>query len=146
MRFTDTKGREWTIKFDFQTLCQIEDELGYPIMEDPTSLPTKAKAYVEMAWFCIEEQAEKAGVTPEDFGKSIDGKVFDDIQKGILEELAVFFEAPRPGASALIRKAVELVEKGNQLQLQAVEKALDGVSSELLERLGLSHGVSQPGN
>ena len=90
MKFTDTKGREWTIKFDFHTLCQIEDDLGYRIMEDPTSLPSAPKAYVEIAWLCVEEQAEKLGVLPQDFGRSIDGVVFDKIQRGILEELAVF--------------------------------------------------------
>lgn len=146
MKFKDTKGRDWNIQFNFRLLCRVEDELGYKIMEDPTSLPVSPRAYVEIAFLCIEDQAKDAGVTPEDFGTSIDGEVYEALQRAVLLELAVFFEAPRPGASALLRKAVEMNDSLNAMGAQAIEKACEEASSALQERLAAHLGSSQLGN
>ena len=131
MKFKDGHGREWNIQFNFQVLCKVEDELGHKIMENPTNLPTSPRAYVEIAWLCIEQQAEKAGVTPHDFGISLDGPAMDSLIKCICMELAVFFEGPRPGASELLRKSIENQEKFNKVSKEMIAQAFDEMFSGL---------------
>lgn len=140
MKFKDGLGREWVIQFNFHTLCRVEDELGYKIMENPTDLPNNPRAYVEIAWLCVEQQAEKAGVSPSDFGLSLDGQAMDNLIKCICLELAVFFEGPRPGASELLRKSIESQDKLSKVSKEVIAQAFDEMFSDLQ---GLS--VSSPG-
>lgn len=132
MKFKDAKGREWKVQFNFRNLCRISDELEVDLIDNPTELPKSARKYVEIAWLLVEEQAEKEGVTPEDFGSSLDGNAFKSMQEALLLELAVFFEAPRPGVSILIRKSLEMNEKVMGAAKEEMESALERVCSELL--------------
>jgi len=146
MNFVDGESRKWVVKFDFGTLCRIEDDLGYKILDNPTDLPTSPRAYVEMTWVCIEKQAKELGVSPEDFGSSIDGPAFDRLQRCFFEELAVFFEAPKPGASALIRKAISLSDMQQVMMERVIEQAYDEASSKLQALSASSLGDSQLGS
>lgn len=146
MKFKDGHGREWSIQFNFQVLCKIEDDLGYKIMENPTNLPTNPRAYVEIAWLCIEQQAEKAGVSPSDFGLSLDGQAMDSLIKCICMELAVFFEGPRPGASELLRKSIENQEKFSKVSKEVVAQAFDEMFLGLQGLSASSPGGTTSGN
>lgn len=133
MKFRDTKGREWVVRVDFHSLCRIEDELGLPIMEDPSALPQKIRPYVEMLWICIEDQAKELGVTPEDFGRSLAGEEIDAAVNAFVTEYAVFLKAPSPGASAAVLAAWKKGREMGQEQAAKVQEMYESQSSSLLE-------------
>lgn len=130
MKFKDENGREWNIKFNYGLLSRIEDELGYSILEDPSSIPADVKHVVNLIWFCVKDQAEKINVTAQDFGSSLDGKAIGDAVKCIIEELAVFFEALQPMVSAVLRKWLE----GKAAREQVAEALVQEMSCVASER------------
>lgn len=130
MKFKDARGREWNVQFNFRLLCRIEDELGYKIMEDPTSLPSSLRAYAEMLWIVCEKQAQELGVTPEDFGESLGGKAIQDGIDCMIEELAVFFEAPQPVAAIVYREGLKRgKEKAKELTQEVTKMFVEESSS-----------------
>lgn len=125
MRFTDLKGREWNVRFDFGLMCRIEDELGYKIMEDPASIPDTIRDIVKMLWVVVEKQAKSDGISQDDFNSSLDGDVISAAIRVMIEELAVFFEALQPGVSAIYRKWLENNPKVKELERHLTETILD---------------------
>lgn len=129
MKFKDNRGREWNVQFNFRLLCRIEDELGYKIMEDPSSLPTSLRAYAEMLWLVCEKQAKEIGVDPDDFGESLGGQAIQDGINAMIEELAVFFEAPQPVAAFVYREGLKRAQEKSREVLQAVTQEFAKESS-----------------
>lgn len=146
MKFSDTKGREWNIRVDFHSLCRIEDELGLPILENPTAMPNKIRAYVEMIWVLIEDQAIALGVTPEEFGRSLDGESIKVAVDVFIREYAVFLKAPSPAAGAAMEKMWELSQEAGQMVAQVLPSEIEKQYSRFLESQGLSLGDSHSGN
>lgn len=121
------------MQFNFRLLCRIEDELGYKIMEDPASLPTSIRAYAEMLWVICEKQAAEIGVSPEDFGESLGGQAINDGINAMIEELAVFFEAPQPVAAFALREGMKRARSKTSEVLGEMIQALGGESSSSQE-------------
>lgn len=129
MKFKDNRGREWNVQFNFRLLCRIEDELGYKIMENPSSLPNSLRAYVEMLWVVCEKQAKELGVEPDDFGEALSGKAIQDGIECMIEELAVFFEAPQPVAALVYREGLKRARESGNVQLTMATQAFARDSS-----------------
>lgn len=146
MIFKDAEGREWVIRFDYGTLCRIEDELGYKILEDPSSLPTGVRDVVKMLWLLIEKQAKEKGVSAQSFGESLQGATINSAILCMVEELAVFFEALQPGVSAAFRKWLEKRSDLASLLYQAAGTALEAKYSSMQDSLVLTPGDTPSGN
>ena len=129
MKFKDNRGREWHVQFNFRLLCRIEDELGHKILENPSSLPNSLRAYVEMLWIVCEKQAKELGVEPEEFGEALGGQAIQDGIECMIEELAVFFEAPQPVAALVYREGLKRARENGNEQLSMVTKAFARESS-----------------
>lgn len=134
-KFKDTKGREWSIKITFGTLENIHEEVGTDILSDPTSVSLEPRKWVEMIWIAIEDSARDMGVSPEDFGKSLDGPSLRSGMDAFMEDLSDFLLPLMPEQSAVLSATWRAVNEGRQHKAQLVLEMLGkpfGESAELL--------------
>ena len=120
-KFKDGKGREWFLKMDYYLATKIEDELDIPILSNLNEVSFSPRHCVEMVWTLIEERAEKLGVDPTDFGKSVSGEQMEDLCNALLEAIAFFYEGLSPQQAQILR------------MIQKVRKSLSGMMEEHLE-------------
>lgn len=134
-KFKDTKGREWSIKITFGTLEDIHEEVGTDILSDPTSVSLEPRKWVEMIWLAIQDNARDLGVSPEDFGKSLDGQTLRSGMDAFMEDLSDFLLPLMPEQSAVLTATWKAVNEGRQQKANIVLEMLGkpfGESAELL--------------
>ena len=133
--FKDRDGRTWSVELNVHQMKRIRAHVGIDLVNvieldsggnvkvdlvdriasDPCLL-------VDILWVCVEEEAKAAGVTDEQFGRSLAGESIEEATRAFLDELVDFF----PGAKRLfLKKAVELSRKYNGEMTSALEKALE---------------------
>ena len=141
--FKDREGRTWSIALNVHQMKRIRAHLGIDLV-NVIALDADGKVKVDLVdriandpcllvdilWVCVEEEAKEAGVTDEQFGRSLAGDSIEDATKAFLDELVDFF----PGARRLfLKKAVDLARKYTGEMTDALEKALE--SPELERRI-----------
>ncbi len=145
-KFKDSKGREWFLKMDYYLASRIEDELEIPILSNLNEDDFTPRRCVEMVWVLIEERAEKLGVDPTDFGKSVAGEEMESLCNALLETISFFYEGLNPQQAQLLRT----MTKVRQGLSKAMEGHLDLISDErcltLLASAASSLGDSQRGS
>ena len=133
--FKDNEGRTWSFALNVYQMKRVLARLGIDLVNvialDPDG---KVKVdlvdriagdpclLVDILWVCVEEEAKKAGVTDEQFGRSLAGDSIEEATKALLDELVDFF----PGARRLfLKKAVELSRKYAGEMTESLAKALE---------------------
>ena len=116
--FKDCEGRTWSVTLNVLQMKRIRANLGVDLV-NVIALDSGGKVKVDLVdriandpcllvdilWVCVEEEAKAAGVTDEQFGRSLAGDAIEDATRAFLDELVDFF----PGAKRLfLKKAVEL--------------------------------------
>ena len=144
--FKDNSGRTWTVELNVHQMKRIRARLGVDLV-NVIALDAGGKVKVDLVdriandpcllvdilWVCVEEEAKAAGVTDEQFGRSLAGDSIETATAAFLDELVDFF----PGARRLfLKKAVDLARKFETENLGMLEKAL--ASPEFEERLKTS--------
>lgn len=107
-KFTDATGREWAVGLTVGLLRPLRG-IGFGLDElKGTAVGTLAYAepekLVELAWLLCEPQADKAGVTPEQFGAAFDGDALDNFADAFMEAVLSFFPSLRRLGPALAAK------------------------------------------
>ena len=146
--FKDNEGRTWSFALNVYQMKRVRARLGIDLVNvialDPDG---KVKVdlvdriagdpcldpclLVDILWVCVEEEAKAAGVTDEQFGRSLAGDSIEEATRAFLDELVDFF----PGAKRLfLKKAVELSRKYAGESTAALEKALEDPELPELER------------
>ena len=106
--FKDNSGRTWTVELNVHQMKRIRARLGVDL--------------VDILWVCVEEEAKAAGVTDEQFGRSLAGDSIETATAAFLDELVDFF----PGARRLfLKKAVDLARKYTAETKDVLAKALE---------------------
>ena len=144
--FKDNSGRTWTVELNVHQMKRIRARLGVDLV-NVIALDAGGKVKVDLVdriandpcllvdilWVCVEEEAKAAGVTDEQFGRSLAGDSIETATAAFLDELVDFF----PGARRLfLKKAVDLARKFETENAEMLEKAL--ASPEFEERLKTS--------
>ena len=149
--FKDCEGRTWSVTLNVHQMKRIRANLGVDLV-NVIALDAGGKVKVDLVdriandpcllvdilWVCVEEEAKAAGVTDEQFGRSLAGDAIEDATRAFLDELVDFFPAPR---RLFLKKAVEVARKYTGEWTSALEKALD--DPKLNERIAQSIGLSQ---
>ena len=132
--FKDNAGRTWSVELNVHQMKRIRAHLGIDLV-NVIALDKGGKVKVDLVdriasdpcllvdilWVCVEEEAKAAGVTDEQFGRSLAGDSIDGATAAFLDELVDFF----PGAKRLfLKKAVELSRKYAGEMTEALGKAL----------------------
>lgn len=146
-KFKDDKGREWTLVLNYHIASRIEDELEIPLLSKLQEVDFSARHCVEMVWMLIEQQAEKKGVTPEDFGSSVVGETLEHLSDALLDCISFFYKGLNPQQAKLI----DLMKKMRKdLMVKISDQMEDSLSGgpflDLLVSLASTHEDSPHGN
>ena len=152
--FKDNEGRTWSFALNVYQMKRVRAHLGIDLVNvialDPDG---KVKVdlvdriagdpclLVDILWVCVEEEAKAAGVTDEQFGRSLAGDSIEEATRAFLDELVDFF----PGAKRLfLKKAVELSRKYAGESTAALEKALEDPELERRVEESMRSSASSP--
>ena len=155
--FTDTAGRAWTVTINVDAIKRVRSVLDIDlnrvlddkfkllaqIVEDPVQL-------VDVVFVLCREQADKAGVKDEDFGRAMAGDAIMLAADAFIEALTDFFPNARARAmlTALMgkgRKVRDLLMDRAELQIQAIDPAKEAQAQmEAAEKTLMSS--ASPGN
>jgi len=130
-RFTDGAEKSWDVVINVGQIRKVRDTLSldiYKLIDDraqPLSdLLSDPCRLVDVLYVLCREQAEKAGVSDEDFGRSFSGDSLEAAGEAFLAELVDFFPG-RPRAS--LKKLLEKSKALKGLLMDRAEKEIDGV-------------------
>lgn len=145
MKVTDCKGRDWNIKLNFKTLCAIEDETDWKVLETPLNAPVSLREWGKVFGVILEDQIKEKGIELEDFAEGLLGDQFSKFTEAVMLELAVFFKAPRPDVAAVLEEGMKVYQKVLTKQEEAVRLGCESVCLELLEQLESNLGTLRSG-
>ena len=121
--FNDTTGETWVVSVTLGTLEDIRERLSVNILDNPSEMPSGIRDMVNLVWVCCEDQANRLGVTPRDFGRRLDGDAIETAIEAFMESYTDFFCRLQPARGEAIR---EIWKQGKALEertLQDVKKA-----------------------
>ena len=154
--FKDNAGRTWSVTLNVLQMKRIRAHLGIDLVNVIT-LDAGGKVKVDLVdriandpcllvdilWVCVEDEAKAAGVTDEEFGRSLAGESIEEATRAFLDELVDFF----PGAKRLfLAKAVDLARKFDGEMTEALAKALEDPAFESRIRESMNSSPSSPGS
>ena len=152
--FKDNAGRTWGVTLNVHQMKRIRAHLGIDLVNVIT-LDAGGKVKVDLVdriandpcllvdilWVCVEDEAKAAGVTDEEFGRSLAGESIEEATRAFLDELVDFF----PGAKRLfLKKAVELSRKFGGEMTEALGKALEDPELERRVEESMRSSASSP--
>ncbi len=152
--FKDNGGRTWSVTLNVLQMKRIRARLGIDLV-NVIALDSGGKVKVDLVdriandpcllvdilWVCVEGEAKEAGVSDEDFGRSLAGDAIEEATRAFLDELVDFF----PGAKRLfLRKAVELSRKFGGEMTATLEKALEDPELERRVEESMRSSASSP--
>lgn len=112
-------------------------DLGQLVEKDSGGLLARLSTDIELMANClfVTSNAEKQGVSDEDFAKSLDGDGFAKASDAFWEELVDFFQSSRPALAQTIRKHLQVVAKMTAYSLTQLEAGgpVDQMAAKLLE-------------
>jgi hypothetical protein len=127
--FRDKKTRDWTLDLDVWLVEKIHKDVeGVRIdkliankfagLDELFGDPVKL---VRVLWVMVEEQAAKAGVSPEGFGRALGGDALEDAAKAFLLALADFIpRQQRTVVKALLARGTDLMAEQMQAALKEI--------------------------
>jgi hypothetical protein len=136
--FGDNAGRRWTLELNVGAIKRVRTLCGVDLLEIATGSGLAERLSNDPVLLCdaiyaaIKPEADKAGVTDEEFGRAMAGDAIADAAQAFLDELVAFF--PR-GRRDLLRRAVEgmrgIEAEGMELAGHKLEQILDEARSQL---------------
>src|SRR5579885_3157412 len=144
--FQDVKGRTFRAAVSLTTAARLR-EIGFDVnkMGEPdfwVRLAEDPELLGKVLWLMVEPSATVQGVTPEDFGNSLEGDAIYAASQAMREALLSFCQ---PGVRPALRN---LLEKGKAAQQIAIEQLANEVEKLTPEQiLTLSNsGTNSPGS
>ena len=89
--FNDTDGVAWNVVVTLGTLEDIRERLSVNILDNPSEMPTSIRDMVNLIWICVEEQANRIGISPREFGRRLDGDAIEAGIEAFMESYSDFF-------------------------------------------------------
>lgn len=126
--FTDKAGRGWAVDltvghlprlrelgFELGKILAQPDKLGDLLVADPEKL-------VAAVWLLAEEQADKAGVTPEQFAAGFDGPALERAVEALIGAAVDFFPRSRV-ATAMRGRLTAALEQADREMIKAMQSS-----------------------
>jgi hypothetical protein len=150
--FLDSEGREWRLALTIGLCRKIRDEVGVDIgnlKDGQAFLQMAADPYrfAETLWMLCEVQAEKTGVSPEQFAEGLTGDALDGALVALLEAAANFTRAPMRGAvRTMLQTSMEATQKGLEAiatdQAGRVQEVV--AKAQMVARQGMNQTFGEP--
>ena len=151
--FKDTEGRDWTVSVNVAAIKRVRDLLEinlYAIADDGFALFGRLIGdpilLADVLYCLVKDQADKRGLSDEDFGRSLAGGVIADAQSALIDEIIDFFPDPRVRGALAKAKAMnsrvsqKLAERA-ELELEALD--IDSMVDRLIASSTNSQGSSE---
>ena len=138
--FTDNTGRAWQIAINVDAIKRVkalasvdlldavDGKLIERLVDDPVLL-------CDVVYSLCKPLADAAGVSDEDFGRSMAGDAIEHATSAMLEELVDFFPSRR---RALLAKAVGKLRTLEAMVLSAAETRLDELDLDKAARAAMA--------
>ncbi len=131
--FTDNAGRSWTVAINVSAIKRVRDLLDVDLAStadgDEKSKKLLAQLMVDPILLCdvvyclCKPEADKLGVSDEDFGRAMGGDSLGQARGAILAELVNF--SPNPDQRRVAKKAVDKLKSMESKAMAHVEKQID---------------------
>lgn len=132
-KFKDAKDREWDLALNVGLLGKLRKEAGFDLGKNTTAerlsetLFADPEMIVRVLWVLCESQAEKTGVSPEEFGYGFDGPSINSAITAFIEAIIDFFHRPA-AATAMKAKLPQMMgsfdQKVQTIGLAAMDQAI----------------------
>ena len=125
--FKDCHQREWHLEISINEVRRVKKLAGLDILDLDQGKALQRLAndpilLVDVLWILCEEQAEKHGMTDEQFGRAFRGNTIEDATDALFEALVDFFP---PQRQHLLKKVMEAAKTMGQKERALVETYLD---------------------
>jgi hypothetical protein len=139
-QFADSAGRAWTISLTIDAVKRVRGLLGAEVdlLKIEAGNPPLLTRLTDIEFLCnlifalIKPQAEKLGVTDEQFGAAMDGDCLKNAQDALYGELVDFFQ--KLGRRDLV-KAVDTQGKIIDQAVDAQSRMLDEAAKKFTTRI-----------
>jgi hypothetical protein len=133
--FTDNAGRTWTIAIHVTAVKRCRALLSvdlYGLVDEGfvgfSKLLSDPIALVDVVYVLCKDEADKLGISDEDFGRSMAGDAIERASVAFVEELTDFFPDPRVRTG--LKKAIAAGRKMTDLMMEEMTTRLDGIDPE----------------
>lgn len=123
--FKDNKNREWIVAVNHTTVKRVQSILNVDLrlMQDEEAklvqrLETDTILLVDVIFVICQPQAEKMGISDEEFGEAMAGDAIFHATEALIEEMTDFF--PNPRHRGLIKT---VLEKRRTVQSKVLDRA-----------------------
>lgn len=146
-RIRDKAGREWSIDIDVVTVGRVRKELDINLLElviEGSTLPERLSDPVELVnvlFVLCRDQAEKQGVSDEDFGRSLSIDMITDAFDAVLEGVVDFFPQ---GIRPAYRKVLEATRRVRTVQSRKVMEVLENPDFDKMIETRINQLLSTP--
>ena len=148
--FRDTAGRSWNLALNVYAIKRVRDLLKVDLLDlGDDDKPEKGLLFrmiadpvllVDLIYVICKEQADKDGISDEQFGQAMAGDAIDAATKAFLEELADFTPSPRDRARAkkVIEATWKLIDRAQDLLDAKAAREIPAAVEAALSALGNS--------
>jgi hypothetical protein len=129
-KFKDLLGREWELSITIGSVRQVKEHTGIDLLDFPDVLQQLAADIIGLCnvlFILVKPQADKAGVSDEDFGYALGGQVIEDASEALVDELIAFF--PQRRRELLMQIKTKTAEY-QEAQLQKAKKQIESLDLE----------------
>lgn len=125
--FKDEQGRIWQLKATSNALKRIQEQTQINLLTllEDKSIVAKALSdygqFVGMLWAWCEPQADKFGVTPEQFAEDIYGDAYDASLHAFQKELPLYFP---PQRRIVVEEMIRQIHQAEEAATNRVTKLL----------------------
>lgn len=137
-RFTDTRKRTWQVDLSIADVRRIRDATDVDLLavfEDGSileRLATDPITLVDVLFVACSVQAEKEGISDEDFGRGLAGDAIDDATRALLEAIVDFFPNAR---RAILRQIVDRILAADERATGKIQQAIeDGALDRMIDQ------------
>jgi len=148
--FKDNAGRSWTIAIHVAAVKRVRGLLSldlYSLLDERFAGLAKLLAdpvdFVDVLYVLCKDDADRLGITDEDFGRAMAGDSIEHARNAFLEEYADFFPDPRVRAG--LRKVMAASAKVRDRIMSLMESRLDAIDpdSEAEKLIGSSGSLPE---
>lgn len=149
--FKDAEGREWVIRLTLGSIDRVkrEADVDFGVINTPEG-PRKLAAMFDnpatlakVCYVLAHSQAEKAGVSPEQFAEAIDGDTLERMGEALNDEIVNFSPTHRRDVMrAGLKKAQGTIQRAAAKAVEAIEAMSDEAIASVLATGGLTATAS----
>lgn len=148
-KFKDTEGREWSIRIDVNAVKRVKEDCAVELLDiakgDANAIAVvlaNPAILINVLFSVCKPQAEKLGITGEEFASGVVGDVIETATTALIEGIADFFPASR---RKVLRAALAKVMEADAMAVQNAATAIASLDVQSLLQKSGGPSTSSPG-